>query len=355
MSARSVRLVAAVAALAVIGGTSAWLLSRSSDPDTSATTSTAPVTPDSPPTTDLVDGTSTSGATLDVSLDVPSDAIVGDEVMLVADATVGGLGDSVADLAVIGEALDAYRREHGSYPPAFLTDDAGTPLLSWRVLLLPHLGEQDLYDRFDLTAAWDDPANEALAAEMPEVYRSADVEAAPTDGITSYAGVAGPKQIFRNGSTELGGGVPVDAVTDGDSMTIGVAPVGAEVAITWTAPDDVDIDEHRTLGDPAGFDGAVDGLTPLLFLDGTVRDVFDDTDGEVVWSWSTIAGDSCSPPANHQLAPTFAWDLDGDGEPDAFGPSVPFLADASGTYDVSLQVDDGLGEVQTVRTTVTVA
>ncbi|MEZ5252101.1 MAG: DUF1559 domain-containing protein [Ilumatobacteraceae bacterium] len=338
----------------MVGGTSAWLL-----PDPLIPTPRPPrrllPSAEQPPATDLDDGTTTSGATLDVSLDVPSDAIVGDEVLLVADATVGDLGDSIADLAAIGAALDAYRREHGSYPPAYLADDDGTPLLSWRVLLLPHLGAQDLYDRFDLTAAWDDPANEALVASMPEVYRSADVIPEPDEGLTSYAGVAGTKQVFRNGSTELGGGVPIDAVIDGDSMTIGVAPVGADVSIPWTAPVDVDVDAHRALGDPAGFDGAVDGLTPLLFLDGTVRNVFDDTDGEVVWSWSTIAGDSCSPPTNHEMAPTYAWDLDDDGEPDAFGPSVPFVAEASGTYEVSVQVDDGLGEVQTVRTTVTVA
>jgi hypothetical protein len=138
-------------------------------------------------------------------------------------------------------------------------------------------------------------------------------------------------------------------------MTIGAGPVGTEVEIAWSAPEDLEIADHTALGASDGFDGPADGMTPLLFLDGTVRSVLDETPGEVVWSWSTIAGDSCSPPDNHALRPTFAWDFDGDGAPDAFGPSVPFEADAAGDYDVTLQVEDGLGGVQTLTTTVTVA
>lgn len=364
MPARSNRIIAAVAALAVVGGTSAWFLSRSTSPDTTDTASVgssqttsetvAPTTPETTPPTDPDDS---SDATLEVSVDAPS-GDVGESIMLVADASVRAEADTVADLTAIGEAIAAYRSEHGAYPPASLTDADGTPLLSWRVLLLPYLGEQDLYDRFDLTAAWDDPANAALVDELPDVYRSDDPNAGSADaaaGSTSYAGVAGPKQIFRDGATDLTGGVPIDGVSDGDMMTIAVGPIGSGVEIAWTAPEDLPIADHTVLGDPDGFDGPAASTTPLLFLDGTVRSVVDDTPGEVVWSWSTIAGDSCSPPDSHALRPTFAWDLDGDGEPDAFGASVPFVAEASGSYEVTLEVDDGLGGLQSLTTTVTVA
>lgn len=364
LPARSNRIIAAVAALAVVGGTSAWLLSRSTSPDStdsapvgSSQTTSDSVAPTTPETTPPTDPDDTSDATLEISVDAPS-GDVGESIMLVADASVRAEADTVADLTAIGEAIAAYRSEHGAYPPASLTDADGTPLLSWRVLLLPYLGEQDLYDRFDLTAAWDDPANAALVDGLPDVFRSDDPNAGSADaaaGSTSYAGVAGPKQIFRGGATELTGGVPIAGVVDGDTMTIGVGPLGADVEIPWTAPEDLAIADHTVLGAPDGFDGPAAGTTPLLFLDGTVRSVVDDTPGEVVWSWSTIAGDSCSPPDNHALRPTFAWDLDGDGEPDAFGSSVPFVAEASGSYEVTVEVDDGLGGLQSLTTTVTVA
>ena len=68
-------------------------------------------------------------------------------------------------------------------PPAALRDSGGLPLLSWRVLLLPYLGHNDLYRRFHLDEPWDGPHNKALLAEMPEVY--APPEAAVIDGLAT--------------------------------------------------------------------------------------------------------------------------------------------------------------------------
>ncbi|MEM7313616.1 MAG: DUF1559 domain-containing protein, partial [Planctomycetota bacterium] len=63
-----------------------------------------------------------------------------------------------SNLTRIGQAMSQYVKEKGHYPPAYVTDDNGKPLYSWRVLLLPYLGEDRLHTQFDLTKAWDDPA-----------------------------------------------------------------------------------------------------------------------------------------------------------------------------------------------------
>ncbi|MBQ9813579.1 MAG: DUF1559 domain-containing protein [Thermoguttaceae bacterium] len=46
-------------------------------------------------------------------------------------------------------ALLSYQTEHGALPPAFTVDEEGNPLHSWRVLILPYLGEDSkaLYDQ----------------------------------------------------------------------------------------------------------------------------------------------------------------------------------------------------------------
>ena len=47
-------------------------------------------------------------------------------------------------------AMLLYEHEHGTLPPAWTVDADGNPLHSWRVLLLPYLGEQELYAKIRL-------------------------------------------------------------------------------------------------------------------------------------------------------------------------------------------------------------
>ena len=44
---------------------------------------------------------------------------------------------------------------HKTFPPAYSTDAAGKPLLSWRVLILPYIDQQGLYEQFHLDEPWD--------------------------------------------------------------------------------------------------------------------------------------------------------------------------------------------------------
>src|SRR6516225_10697984 len=69
-------------------------------------------------------------------------------------------------------AMHAYADVEGSgrLPPAAVCGKDGTPLLGWRVLILPYVGPQGLYARFKLGEPWDSPHNIALLPEMPSVY-----------------------------------------------------------------------------------------------------------------------------------------------------------------------------------------
>ena len=72
-----------------------------------------------------------------------------------------------ANLKRIGLAFHEYHNSHGHFPAPAVARGDGTPLLSWRVALLPHLGYRPLYERFHLDEPWDSPHNRALLAEMP--------------------------------------------------------------------------------------------------------------------------------------------------------------------------------------------
>ncbi|MBO5438405.1 MAG: DUF1559 domain-containing protein [Thermoguttaceae bacterium] len=78
-------------------------------------------------------------------------------------------------LAHIGYAMELYRLEHGGkLPPAFTRDAEGKPLHSWRVLILPYLGEKEkaLYEQIRLDEPWDSEWNRQFHAQMPVFYRS---------------------------------------------------------------------------------------------------------------------------------------------------------------------------------------
>ena len=67
-------------------------------------------------------------------------------------------------------ALDQFDAEHGELPPPAVCDKNGKLLLSWRVAILPQLGEKALFDQFKLDEPWDSPHNSKLVERMPAVF-----------------------------------------------------------------------------------------------------------------------------------------------------------------------------------------
>ena len=91
------------------------------------------------------------------------------------DRTKVALDEISESLAHIGYAMELYRLEHGGkLPPAFTRDAEGKPLHSWRVLILPYLGEKEkaLYEQIRLDEPWDSEWNRQFHAQMPVFYRS---------------------------------------------------------------------------------------------------------------------------------------------------------------------------------------
>ncbi len=87
-----------------------------------------------------------------------------------------------------------YESAFGTLPPAATFDKEGTPLLSWRVLLLPYLERGELYNQFHLDEAWDSPHNRPLADKMPRVFQCPSGEL--SQGLTIYEVIVDPHSIF---------------------------------------------------------------------------------------------------------------------------------------------------------------
>ena len=79
-------------------------------------------------------------------------------------------------LGQLALALRAHNDQRGRLPPAFVYGPDGRLLLSWRVLLLPTLGETELYNEFRLEQAVGQSAQPGLAPADARHLRPAPLE-----------------------------------------------------------------------------------------------------------------------------------------------------------------------------------
>jgi hypothetical protein len=182
-----------------------------------------------------------------------------DPVTPTATEEAGGRERCARSLSRLARAMLDFHDAHGRFPPAAVTDGAGPPLLSWRVLLLPHLGESELYGQFRLDEPWDGGHNRRLLARMPAVFSPSRRREHPP-GSTVFQVFAGPGTVFD------GGVVRLRDVTDGTARTLLIAE--ASEAAPWTRPVDLPFAADKPLP-PLG------GLFPegfhVALADGTVR------------------------------------------------------------------------------------
>lgn len=151
---------------------------------------------------------------------------------------------SSATASIIGAAIVEFDRAHGALPAHASYGENGQPQLSWRVHLLPYLGEQELYDKFHLDEPWNSPHNAALVTLMPEVYL--DHGAVASEGKTCILAAVGGQTAFPpepGADPKLGiSNISLANLSpEGARKALAfVAPV--ERAVTWTQPDDWQFD-----------------------------------------------------------------------------------------------------------------
>jgi RNA polymerase sigma factor (sigma-70 family) len=163
-------------------------------------------------------------------------------------------------LKQIGLAFHSYGGDNRDAWADDITDKDGRPLLSWRVALLPHLGEMDLYKQFKLDEPWDSAHNKKLIAKMPKVYAPVRVKA--KEGETFCQRFVGKGALFN----ENGSSYTIPQIPDGTSATGLVVEAGDPVI--WSKPADL---PFNTKGPLPKLGGLFDGDFHILFCDGSVH------------------------------------------------------------------------------------
>lgn len=170
--------------------------------------------------------------------------------------------ESEVNLHNIGVAMQYYADTVGRLPAHAIYDKNGKPLLSWRVLLLPYIQQQALYNEFHLNEPWDSEHNKKLLARMPKVYASPQDEKTLKEHTTYYQGFFGKSAFFEG---KQGIRFPAD-LPDGTSNTFMI--VEASKAVPWTKPEDLPYDPNKPLP-KLGLPGATGFLAGMC--DGSIH------------------------------------------------------------------------------------
>ncbi len=169
---------------------------------------------------------------------------------------------AVHQLQLISVAMLKFEESSLTLPAAYAADPQGKPLLSWRVALLPFLGQAELASQFHFDEPWDSENNKKLIEKMPAVYK--------VTGSKAAAEFKTPFLTVRHEHSPFPGrkATPLASIIDGTAKTILVVEASDDKAVIWTKPDDFEPDAKNPI---SGLVGLVNGAFLASFCDGHVQ------------------------------------------------------------------------------------
>lgn len=184
------------------------------------------------------------------------------------------------NLQAVAAAVLNYQKIHNRLPAPHIADAQGNPHLSWRVAILPHLGQDDLYKRFRLNEPWDSEHNRQLIPLMPQSLRS-PLSERPA-GWTNYLAVRGENALFP-----AEGPVNTSLIEDKPATTAMLVEANDEKAVPWTKPEDFSPGKQQPAEGLLGLQ--MNGFLMAL-ADGHVRFVAQGTTPEAIRAFYTRNG-----------------------------------------------------------------
>jgi hypothetical protein len=143
-------------------------------------------------------------------------------------------------------ALENYAQQHHDlYPSASVPGPDGRPWHSWRVLILPYIGEQAQHADYWFLEPWDGPNNRQLARSWPRPF-CCTVEPNKSAPTTTLVLVTGPGSAWGEGTPPSRARLeklPADTIVMMEVKNTG---------IHWMEPRDLTIDEIMNIVDTKG-------------------------------------------------------------------------------------------------------
>ncbi|MDR1958101.1 MAG: DUF1559 domain-containing protein [Planctomycetaceae bacterium] len=191
------------------------------------------------------------------------------------------------NLKQIALSMHNFHDARQTFPPAYTVDKDGKPLHSWRVLILPFIEQQALYEQIRLEEPWDSEHNKQFHnVNIPAFQCPSNGQAGP--GLNCHYSVVVGKETPFEGSKQLTFG----AITDGTSNT--VMCVERRDPVCWMDPtSELTYEEVLESGinrSPEGIGSFHTGGLNVVFCDGAVRFLPETVDLEILKAILTKAG-----------------------------------------------------------------
>jgi hypothetical protein len=182
-------------------------------------------------------------------------------------------------------AVANYHSANGCYPPAYIAGADGTPMHSWRVLILPWLEQPQFFNAYNFAEPWNGPNNRTLASKIGSIYLRSGLESDQAE-TTSFVAVVGPQTAWPGSKPITRAGLG-----DGPDQTLLVVEV-PDGQFRWMEPRDLEFDTMSfRINDGSGRGlGSRLGGARVVSADGSVRTLPDDFDPGTLRAMLTANG-----------------------------------------------------------------
>ena len=196
------------------------------------------------------------------------------------------------NLKQIGLALHNFHDANNAFPALYTVDEDGKPLHSWRVLILPYLEQQALFDQIRLDEPWDSPHNRQFHNTFLSVYQCQSghkIQNIQEGKNCCYAVIGGEGFVPAKQAGDKKG-IPLTSITDGLSSTLAVVEV--KESFCWMDPTaDLTMQDLKEGITQHGRIGSFHtGGCNMVFFDGSCRFISETITPQLLSGIGTIAG-----------------------------------------------------------------
>ncbi len=199
--------------------------------------------------------------------------------------------NSKFNLMQISLALHNYHDDKKTFPLGQTSNSQGRALHSWLTILLPYVEQGELYDQIDFDVPWNNEVNREAIEQPVDAYYSPAIKNNRLDPVTELpiAHYAGNVRVIQRNSK-----ISFQDITDGISNTILSGEVNNQFQ-PWGKPNHLRDPAIGINKYPFGFGRPFrseenTGFTLFAMVDGSVRNIAEDIDPQVLKALSTPNG-----------------------------------------------------------------
>ena len=163
-------------------------------------------------------------------------------------------------------SMHYYLDEHDQFPSS--TIEVNGRKHSWRVLIAPYYGANEVRDRYDFQAAWNSPQNLTLEGGVDSYFHCPDHSLSDDITRTSYVAITGPNCVMRDDQ------YPARRFEDLDPKAVLFVET-KRTDIHWMEPEDLSYD--RLIADRQYAESVLGGSHPngghYATVDGLIRPI----------------------------------------------------------------------------------